>query len=86
MSSPADLWLLAGARMVIASIIGFVVSAQFVSLKGLEVPYYVVLTGCGVLKLASRTWFESSGSPTHLIACVGHPEGRGLASAAAGPV
>lgn len=41
------------AGMVIASLVGFAVSAQFVSLVGLELPYYVGLLGAGVLKLAS---------------------------------
>ena len=37
------------ARMVIASLVGFMVSAQFVSLSGLEVPYYVALAGAGLI-------------------------------------
>jgi len=41
------------ARMVIASLCGFMVSAQFVSLKMLEPPYYVCLIGIGVLRLAT---------------------------------
>jgi putative inorganic carbon (HCO3(-)) transporter len=41
------------ARMVIASLTGFVVAAQFVSLSGLEVPFYIVLIGAGALKLQS---------------------------------
>jgi hypothetical protein len=36
-----------------ASLVGFVVAAQFVSLDNLEIPYYVVVIGAGVLKLAS---------------------------------
>lgn len=44
--------LVGPARMVIASLVGFMVSAQFVSLEGLELPYYVGLLGVGVLKLA----------------------------------
>jgi O-antigen ligase len=44
-------WLRDVARMVIAALIGFMVSAQFVSLQGLEVPYYVTLLGAGALKL-----------------------------------
>jgi O-antigen ligase len=40
------------ARMVIASISGFVVSASFVSLEGLEIPYYVALIGASTLNLA----------------------------------
>jgi probable O-glycosylation ligase (exosortase A-associated) len=41
------------ARMVIASLTGFLVSSQFVTLDGLEIPYYVVLVGAGVLKVAA---------------------------------
>jgi putative inorganic carbon (HCO3(-)) transporter len=41
------------ARMVIASLTGFAVAAQFVSLDRLEQPYYVVLIGAGLLKLSS---------------------------------
>jgi O-antigen ligase len=48
-----DPWFRDGARMVIASLVGFAVSAQFVSLVGLEAPYYVALLGAGVLKLSS---------------------------------
>lgn len=50
---PLDPEYLSLARMVIAAIIGFAVSAQFVSLIGLELPYYVVLVGCGVLKFTT---------------------------------
>lgn len=50
----ADPWFHGTARMVIASITGFVVAAQFVSLVSLEAPYYVVLLGAGALKLASQ--------------------------------
>lgn len=45
-----DPWYQDVARMVIASLVGFMVSAQFVSLEGLEFPYYVVLLGAGMLK------------------------------------
>jgi O-antigen ligase len=40
-------------RMVIAALVGFMVAAQFVSLVGLEIPYYVNLVGAGCLKLCS---------------------------------
>jgi putative inorganic carbon (HCO3(-)) transporter len=40
------------ARAVIAALFGFVISAQFVSLIGLEAPYYIVLLGAGILRLA----------------------------------
>jgi probable O-glycosylation ligase (exosortase A-associated) len=48
-----DPWLREAARMVFAALIGFAVSAQFVSVVGLEVPYYVALVGAGALKLAA---------------------------------
>jgi probable O-glycosylation ligase (exosortase A-associated) len=48
-----DPWLKDQARMVIAGFIGFAVAAQFVSLIGLETPYYMVMLGVGALKLAS---------------------------------
>lgn len=43
----------ASARMVTVALVGFFVSAQFVSLEGLELPYYVALLGAGALKLSS---------------------------------
>jgi probable O-glycosylation ligase (exosortase A-associated) len=46
-----DPWLQQAAAMVIAGAFGFMVSAQFVSLVGLELPYYAVLLGAGVLKM-----------------------------------
>ena len=51
----SDPWLTYLARMVIASLSGFAVSAQFVSLDFLEPPYYIALVGAGVLKLCSRS-------------------------------
>ncbi len=48
------------ARMVIASLAGFLVASQFVSLEGLELPYYVVLIGACTLKVAPQhalAWF-----------------------------
>jgi len=39
------------ARMVFAGLVGFMVSSQFVSLEGLEYPYFVVLLGVGALRL-----------------------------------
>ncbi len=43
----------ATARMVTVALVGFFVSAQFVSLEGLEMPYYIALVGAGTLKLCS---------------------------------
>jgi O-antigen ligase len=51
----ADPWLAYLARAVIASLCGFAVSAQFVSLDCLETPYYVALIGAGVLKLSTQS-------------------------------
>jgi hypothetical protein len=50
----SDPWLIYLARMVIAALTGFAVSAQFVTVTGVETPFYVALIGIGVLKLASR--------------------------------
>lgn len=41
------------AMGVVLSATGFVVSAQFVSVQGLETPYYVIMTGLAVLKARS---------------------------------
>ena len=38
------------ASGVILAIVGFVVSGQFVSVPGLEVPYYVTMLGAAMLK------------------------------------
>lgn len=52
-SPHASEWNVAVARMMIASFAGFTVSAQFVTLEGLELPYYITLIGAGTLKLRS---------------------------------
>jgi probable O-glycosylation ligase (exosortase A-associated) len=48
-----DPWFQDSARMVIASLVGFMMAAQFVSFKGFELPYYIAILGVGVLKLTS---------------------------------
>jgi putative inorganic carbon (hco3(-)) transporter len=48
-----DAWLQLGAAMIFAGLFGFMISAQFVSLVGLELPYYATMLGAGVLKLAA---------------------------------
>ena len=50
------------ARMVIAAMSGFVVSVSFVSLEALEIPYYTILLGAGVLKLTDEQ--RSQGPPS----------------------
>jgi hypothetical protein len=46
------------ARITVASLVGFVISAQFVSLEGVELPYYLVMIGAGVLKISSLQFHE----------------------------
>jgi probable O-glycosylation ligase (exosortase A-associated) len=48
-----DPWFRYFARMVLASFAGFAISAQFVTVYAVELPYYVVLIGAGVLVLSS---------------------------------
>jgi probable O-glycosylation ligase (exosortase A-associated) len=47
-----DPWIRDAARMVIAALFGFAVSAQFVTIKMMEVQFYIALIGLGVLRLA----------------------------------
>jgi putative inorganic carbon (hco3(-)) transporter len=49
----SDPWLAYMAQMVIASLFGFAIPAQFVTCWGVEIPYYVTLLGVGVLKVVS---------------------------------
>jgi len=49
-----DPWSRYLARMVICSLAGFLVAAQFVTVQGVELPYYVGLVGVGVLALNSN--------------------------------
>jgi probable O-glycosylation ligase (exosortase A-associated) len=55
----ADPWYKYIARMSFTGLCGFVVSAQFVSLESLEIPYYTALLGMGVLKLNSAPRYLS---------------------------
>jgi probable O-glycosylation ligase (exosortase A-associated) len=59
-----DPWIRDTARMVIASTVGFVFTAQFVTLPGLEAPYYITLLGVGVLRLLSVPGLMAEPSPT----------------------
>jgi len=47
-------WFGDAARMTIASLCGFGIAAQFVSLEALEIPYYVALLGAGSLAVYGR--------------------------------
>lgn len=48
-----DPWLREVARMVIAALVGFMIAGQFVSLFGLEMPYFICLIGAGALRINS---------------------------------
>jgi probable O-glycosylation ligase (exosortase A-associated) len=50
----ADPWYQDSARMVFAAVIGFMVSASFITIPLLESVYYVILIGVSSLKLASQ--------------------------------
>jgi O-antigen ligase len=75
----SDPWLSAAARMVIASLVGFCVAAQFVSLKTLEHPYYVALLGAGVLRLVSM---EQAADPVEEESAEEEAEAEGYESEA----
>ena len=42
------------ARMVLATLAGFAVTSQFITVYGLEAPYFTALVGAGLLKLTSQ--------------------------------
>lgn len=63
--SDTGLRYLAGG--VIAALVGFSVSGSFVTLEGLEIPYYTVLLGTGVLKLAGRTADQPAWRPSSAV-------------------
>lgn len=50
-----DPWFRYLARMVICSLIGFLCAAQFVTLDGVELPYYIASLGAGTLKVFTLT-------------------------------
>jgi probable O-glycosylation ligase (exosortase A-associated) len=50
-----DRWTHFAALMVITSLVGFAVSAQFVTMEGLETPLYVAVIAVGTLRLAPRS-------------------------------
>jgi probable O-glycosylation ligase (exosortase A-associated) len=60
-----DLWFTDAARMTIASLVGFMVAAQFVSLEALEIPYYVAMLGAGSLAVYSRMSQSEAAAPSY---------------------
>jgi probable O-glycosylation ligase (exosortase A-associated) len=59
-------WFIGCRQMVTAALVGFTVSASFVSLDGLEAPYYIALLGAGTLKVLS----PAAGPLTESLAAV----------------
>lgn len=55
-----DPWFRYLARMVISSLVGFLFSAQFVTVDGIELPYYIALLGAGALKVL---WLSERDAP-----------------------
>lgn len=51
----ADPWLQDAGRMAITGIASYCVSASFVALDALEVPFYVIMLGAGAVSVASRS-------------------------------
>jgi O-antigen ligase len=48
-----DPWFKDVARFGICALVGFFVTTQFVTLQGLELPFYIVLIGASAVKIAS---------------------------------
>lgn len=51
----SDPWIHYLSRMVVSGIFGFIVAGQFVTLDGVELPYYIALIGAGTLRVAYQT-------------------------------
>lgn len=49
-----DPWLRDAGRMCVTGLTAFLVSASFVALDALEVPYYIAVLGAGAMAIASR--------------------------------
>jgi O-antigen ligase len=56
--SVPDPWLQYLARAVVASFAGFFVSAQFVSVQGVETSYYIYVIAVGVLMLSTNAFHD----------------------------
>jgi putative inorganic carbon (hco3(-)) transporter len=67
-----DPWLLTCGCYTVTSVTGFVVAAQFVSVEGLEVPYFTVLVLAATLRLKDG---ESETAPEQVRAQPGLPYG-----------
>jgi O-antigen ligase len=61
-------------RMVITSLVGFMIAAQFVSLEGLEIPYYVALLGAGAIKINALNKLGGPDRPRRKVVWVERPQ------------
>lgn len=59
-----DPWLRGAARAVIAATTGFLVSAALVTAERIELPYYIIMLGAGVLKVHSLGLARATARPT----------------------
>lgn len=59
----SDPWVRHLARMVISGLVGFLASAQFVTVEGVELPYYLALMGAGTLRVTTVRRDERLPSP-----------------------
>jgi O-antigen ligase len=64
---------------IIMSIVGYMVSAQFVSLQGLEAPYYLAMVGVVLVKQRSHAVAHATEGHETLWPALPQPELRGLA-------
>jgi O-antigen ligase len=63
-ASEEAFWVRNAACMVVVGLAGFALSAQFVSLEGLEVPFYIAALGVGTLKcLTAQTAMTGAALP-----------------------
>ena len=67
---------IAVASGIVMSIIGFAVAGQFVSLSGLEIPYYTTMIGVVLLKQNAALKSATAASPLHQVAPARMPSAR----------
>jgi O-antigen ligase len=85
-SEVPDPWFRYFAHMVIAAIGGFAISAQFVSVYAIELPFYVVLLGAGALKVCSLAARDAGAGPWPPAAAVPEPAAVPVPCSAHSPV
>ena len=79
-ATPENRYTIAVATGIITSIVGFMVAGQFVSLAGLEIPYYTTMVGVVLLKTAKR---DVAGAPAKAVVRTSAPRAPRFAIRAA---